>query len=112
MKPKIERPTASQLAQFVDESIAFVSQDVEPIESAINIQYNAMPVTDELSLYVLYFKDGTRDFNAYYVWEEDVEMAKAAISSMGVDVTGVTGEGWQITTDTSVNNDRGGGQWT
>ena len=102
LKPKIERPTASQLAQFVDGSIAFVSQDVEPIESAINIQYNAMPVTDELSLYILHFKDGTRDFNAYYVWEEDVEIAKAAIGSMGFDVTGVTGEGWQITTDTSV----------
>lgn len=100
LKPKIEKPTASQIASFVNNNIALITDDVELLEGILYLEYQVMPIADGVELPVVWFRSDLKDFAAYYVWQEDIEIAKIALSAMGADVSGVTGEGWQQETET------------
>lgn len=96
LKTRIPRPTEEQRSYFVDDNVVFVPDDVEHIAGIISCTYSTMPIAEGISITPLYFRIGQNNINLYYVWEEDVEIAKMAFASMGVDTSGVTGEGWVI----------------
>ena len=100
LKPKIEKPTAAQIDKFVNNSIALIADDVEVLDGILALHYQVLPITDDIALPVVWFRTEMKDFRSYYVWQEDIEIAKMALSAMGSDVSGVTGEGWQLETET------------
>ena len=100
LKPKIEKPTDAQIDKFVNNSIALIADDVEALDGILALEYQVLPITDDIALPVVWFRTEMKDFRAYYVWQEDIEIGKMALASMGLDVSGITGEGWQLETDT------------
>lgn len=97
LKPKIEKPTAAQSDSFVDGNIALITEDVERLQHIIHLEYFSDLLESGLPIPVVHVRqERPSDFDAYYVWEEDVENAKAVLASAGADVSGVTGEGWQV----------------
>lgn len=97
LKFKIPKPTETQQNLFVDAQIALIPQDVEHLYEIVRLDYAAIPIAEGISITPLYFRYG--DVHLYYVWENDVEIAKAAFAAMGMDTSGVTGEGWIVMAD-------------
>ena len=95
-KAKIDRPTAEQIALFEDGNIILNLPDTEQIADIISIDYVTIPIAEGVTITPLYLRVDKIGFRAYYVWEEDVSTAKLTFESMGIDVSGITGEGWQF----------------
>lgn len=98
LKSKIEKPTEVQQAMFVDGDIALVSLDAERIWSTTEFYYKNIEFIPGLPVKPVTVRSRVIPFESnsvffYYLWEDDVEILKAAVSSYGVDLSGF-GEGW------------------
>lgn len=109
LKSKIERPTSEQIALFNGDNIVFVPDDVEHIAGITRAEYLSFEIAESMTVKTLnlvmpirFGIFGTRLVYLYYVWEEDIDMAKSALESMGIDVSSMTGEGWFALNETTV----------
>ena len=106
LKNKIVRPTAEQIAGFVDGNVVFIPSDSEWANDVVDCQYISLEVTEGVFVSFLStrlkfaFVSGT--ITLAYVWEEDVAIVAAALTSMGIDTSAVADEGWYVLGETAV----------
>lgn len=96
LKRKVDRPTAEQSAKFVNNSLVFMTPDVENVFGITQFDYQIFEIAEGVSFPMLYFRVPLSLVNVslYYIWEDDVDLAKMALSSFGIDASNITGEGW------------------